>query len=189
MVSEERIEFDGDWGYTVIYRATAPDGRASEMDGSCMASEKRGAMCTVHNVRAHAHTRAKNRAISDLVGFGEVSADELGPDAFRDEPPSTQAAPPTGPPNEEVRKDGTTRTKGDGPISKAMAKPLWVASFKASELIHGKGDEHKFLCMDSVVEKLGYGKLYEVPASKIEEVKSLISAYPQAQQADGDINF
>lgn len=32
---------------------------------------------TEHNVRAHAHTRAFNRAVSDLVGFGEVSAEEV----------------------------------------------------------------------------------------------------------------
>jgi hypothetical protein len=30
-----------------------------------------------HNVRGHAHTRAFNRAVSNLVGFGEVSADEM----------------------------------------------------------------------------------------------------------------
>lgn len=31
-----------------------------------------------HNVRSHAHTRAFNRAVSNLVGFGEVSAEEIG---------------------------------------------------------------------------------------------------------------
>jgi hypothetical protein len=31
---------------------------------------------TEHNVRSHAHTRAYNRAVSNLVGFGEVSAEE-----------------------------------------------------------------------------------------------------------------
>ena len=48
-------------------------------DGSCFASEKTGGRlrATEHNVRAHAHTRAQNRAISGLVGFGEVSADEM----------------------------------------------------------------------------------------------------------------
>lgn len=35
---------------------------------------------TEHNVRSHAHTRAFNRAVSNLVGFGEVSADELTDD-------------------------------------------------------------------------------------------------------------
>ena len=32
---------------------------------------------TEHNVRGHASTRAFNRAVSDLVGFGEVSAEEV----------------------------------------------------------------------------------------------------------------
>lgn len=32
---------------------------------------------TEHNVRSHAHSRAFNRAVSNLVGFGEVSAEEV----------------------------------------------------------------------------------------------------------------
>jgi hypothetical protein len=84
IVIVDRIEIDGDWGYDAIVRATSDDGRTSDGDGSCMASEKSGGSDTVHNVRSHAVTRAKNRAISDLVGFGEVSADELGPDASGD---------------------------------------------------------------------------------------------------------
>lgn len=32
---------------------------------------------TEHNVRSHAHTRAYNRAVSNLVAFGEVSAEEV----------------------------------------------------------------------------------------------------------------
>lgn len=35
---------------------------------------------TEHNVRGHATTRAFNRAVSDLVGFGEVSAEEIEQD-------------------------------------------------------------------------------------------------------------
>lgn len=35
-----------------------------------------------HNIYATAATRAKNRAISDLVGGGEVSAEEMGADAY-----------------------------------------------------------------------------------------------------------
>jgi hypothetical protein len=37
-----------------------------------------------HNVRAHAHTRAFNRAVSNLCGFGEVSAEEMERDAETD---------------------------------------------------------------------------------------------------------
>ena len=52
-------------------------GHYQEGDGSCEMSEKNPNQRTVHNVRAHAVTRAKNRAIMDLVGFGDVTADEI----------------------------------------------------------------------------------------------------------------
>tara|TARA_R110000751_G_scaffold22447_4_gene63324 strand:- start:687 stop:1253 length:567 start_codon:yes stop_codon:yes gene_type:complete len=68
----------GDWGWLCTYRAAAPNGRVADGDGSCFASEKKGGQGTVHNVRAHAHTRSYNRAVSNLVGFGEVSAEEMG---------------------------------------------------------------------------------------------------------------
>ncbi|MFQ5515931.1 MAG: hypothetical protein ACE5FG_16105 [Myxococcota bacterium] len=79
LVSEARFSTDDgeDWGYSIVYRATAPNGAACCGDGACQASEKRTGQDTVHNVRAHAHTRAVNRAISNLVGFGEVSAEEM----------------------------------------------------------------------------------------------------------------
>jgi len=69
-----------DYLYTVTYKATAPGGRSATGDGSCSAAEKtRGKLrATEHNVRSHAHTRAYNRAVSNLVGFGEVSAEEIG---------------------------------------------------------------------------------------------------------------
>lgn len=46
-----------------------------------------------HNVRSHAHSRAFNRAVSNLVGFGEVSAEEVDRDAPLDPPPTTQTEP------------------------------------------------------------------------------------------------
>jgi hypothetical protein len=39
--------------------------------------KRRPSQATVHNIRSHAHTRAYNRAVSNLVGFGEVSAEEI----------------------------------------------------------------------------------------------------------------
>src|SRR4030095_10965905 len=76
---QERIVTDDDWGYRVTYRATSPSGNYADGDGCCMASEKnKGRMtATEHNVRSHCHTRAFNRAVSNLVGFGEVSAEEI----------------------------------------------------------------------------------------------------------------
>lgn len=70
---EESDEF----GWRVVYRATSPNGQFAEGDGACEYDEKADNMATEHNVRSHAHTRAFNRAISNLVGFGEVSAEEV----------------------------------------------------------------------------------------------------------------
>ena len=81
LTSEQRTKQDDDWGWIVIYSAEASNGRRADGDGSCFASEKidreGNIIATVHNVRAHAHTRAYNRAVSNLVGFGEVSAEEM----------------------------------------------------------------------------------------------------------------
>jgi hypothetical protein len=61
--------------YTV--RATAPNGRQSVGVGICSIFEPRGFANSEHDIPATAHTRAKNRAFSDLFGLGEVSADEV----------------------------------------------------------------------------------------------------------------
>lgn len=76
---------------------------------------------TEHNVRSHAHTRAFNRAVSNLVGFGEVSAEEVdrdehqpGADAAAARPVGSgatpaaqpQPAPPAGQPS--AAADGVT---------------------------------------------------------------------------------
>lgn len=82
-VSERRFaEDDGTVRYEVIYRATAPNGQFMDGDGACTTTEKtdrsgRVIVNSEHNTRATAHTRAKNRAISDLIGGGEVTAEEL----------------------------------------------------------------------------------------------------------------
>ena len=60
------------WHYTV--KATAPNGVSQDGEGSCTSTEKGGK--SEHDTRATAHTRAKSRAISDLIGFGQVSAEE-----------------------------------------------------------------------------------------------------------------
>ena len=59
--------------FYALYRATHPSGAFADGDGSDYA----GSIEEYHNARATAHTRAKNRAIADLVGGGEVSAEEM----------------------------------------------------------------------------------------------------------------
>lgn len=100
---EERIE-DQDEGkvriYHYTYRAIAPNGRYADAVGSASTEEREWAH-EEHDVRALAQTRSCNRAISNLVAGGEVSAEEMvGTERMRPRspPPPRPAAPATTPP-------------------------------------------------------------------------------------------
>ncbi len=102
-IVNQRIERDGDGSpvrATVVVRALhGPTGQYSDGDGHCSVSEDRfsgprGNKSKLENdLTATATTRAKNRAISDLVGMGDVSAEEMdvrsgppfGPDSDKDD--------------------------------------------------------------------------------------------------------
>jgi len=78
-----------------VFRALAPNGQVQDGDGYCSIDEPRfasqkGRQKIENDLRATATTRAKNRAISDLVGMGEVSAEEV--DARGNAGPDWQAA-------------------------------------------------------------------------------------------------
>lgn len=78
---EERKEYHVDkpnyyFVIEVTAKAIAMNGRHMVGTGSC-ASNERGFAHLEHDVRTTAETRAKNRAISDLIGGGEVSAEEV----------------------------------------------------------------------------------------------------------------
>lgn len=102
-VIDEKLEFD-ETGQIVSARyrvkATLPNGRSTEGVGVCTIYDKiryhpsakydadtetpsnfilRGRFSNAeHDVPSTAHTRAKNRGISDLIGAGDVSAEEMG---------------------------------------------------------------------------------------------------------------
>jgi hypothetical protein len=81
-ISDEIIESskstrnDGSFVWTFKIRAKAPNGRYTEAIASCD-SKERSFTHLEHDVQATAQTRAKSRAISDLIGAGDVSAEEL----------------------------------------------------------------------------------------------------------------
>jgi hypothetical protein len=78
ITSIEHETRDGIYIVRARAKATAPSGRVSEEIGACDSSEFSGAIAaTVHNIETKAATRAINRAISNLVGGGEVSAEEF----------------------------------------------------------------------------------------------------------------
>lgn len=62
---------------TVTARAYLPDGRFSDNIGICESSELIYIGKTAQNTAATALTRAVNRCISDLIGSGELSAEEI----------------------------------------------------------------------------------------------------------------
>lgn len=85
---------------TAIWRAIAPSGRAMEGDGYCSVEEDRFKQASSrkkleNDLRATATTRAKNRAISDLVGMGAVSAEEVSAGGHDDAPSWTAPASDT----------------------------------------------------------------------------------------------
>lgn len=57
--------------------ATLPNGRSVESDALCSRSEKGKQKVSDHTIISTAKTRATNRAISELIGAGEVSSDEM----------------------------------------------------------------------------------------------------------------
>ena len=76
----------------VIARAIAPSGRFQDGDGYCSIDEPRfekaaGRRKIENDLRTTAATRAKNRAISDLLGTGEVSAEEITGESGEHGPP------------------------------------------------------------------------------------------------------
>ena len=69
------------------------------------------AQATEHNIRSHAHTRAFNRAVSNLVGFGEVSAEEVDRD---DHANGSPAPAPTERGNSAAGQDARSRVAPSG---------------------------------------------------------------------------
>lgn len=76
IIKEEKINVDDGFMWKIMVRTLAPNGRVATGVGVCDSRERNWAH-PEHDVYATCHTRAKNRAISDLVGGGEVSAEEM----------------------------------------------------------------------------------------------------------------
>ena len=65
--------------WRIHVKASSTSGRSAVGVGSCSTRERAFAHIE-HDVYATAHTRAKNRAISDILGSGETSAEEIEPE-------------------------------------------------------------------------------------------------------------
>lgn len=76
IVDERRETMEGGFQWKIKVICIAPNGRECEGVGICASTERKFAH-PEHDVYATAHTRSKNRAISDMIAAGEVSAEEL----------------------------------------------------------------------------------------------------------------
>ena len=77
ILEQERNDSDDrSFTWRIVVEVTAPNGRTCAGVGICDSRERKFAHVE-HDVYATAHTRAKSRAISDMVAGGAVSAEEL----------------------------------------------------------------------------------------------------------------
>lgn len=77
IIKEERQDReDGSFSWRIDVEAVAPNGRSCIGIGACD-SRERNFVHLEHDVYATAHTRAKSRAISDMIAGGAVSAEEV----------------------------------------------------------------------------------------------------------------
>jgi hypothetical protein len=77
IVEQERTDReDGSFMWRIVVEVKAPQGRTSTGVGICDSKERSFAH-PEHDVYATSHTRAKNRAISDMIAGGAVSAEEM----------------------------------------------------------------------------------------------------------------
>ncbi len=73
---EKTTREDDSFYWRIVTMVTAPNGRTSVGVGICDSKERNFAHVE-HDVYSTAHTRAKNRATSDMVAGGVVSAEEM----------------------------------------------------------------------------------------------------------------
>lgn len=79
IVRVEKEDLNGIFCATVTVRAVAPWGQHAEEVGACATDEATGRrQITTADAIATAATRATNRAVSNLIAMGEVSAEEIG---------------------------------------------------------------------------------------------------------------
>ena len=126
IVSIERIPSegrtkDGEFQYRIVARALhKPTGRSSIGVAAASNTEKSGWSHEEHDVFTLCHTRSKNRAIADLVGGGEVSAEEIVPDTANQRPPGKPEQPETG-----------TAAKTESPVPPAPRPEEWTPKVPA----------------------------------------------------------
>ena len=99
----------------ITVRAYTHNGREAHGIGAAEPVEK-GRKLGFHDIIATAHTRAKSRAIADLVGAGEVSAEEIGTLDHVDVPVPQKPLAPAMPAHFDPVRELLESTPGDADV-------------------------------------------------------------------------
>ena len=176
--------------FTVL--AWTPAGRQSDGWGNCSKFENRGFNKPNHDIPATAMTRATNRAISDLIGAGEVSAEEMDHNKYKKKPSSGQNGkkPASSKPkpatdeeaaNDIIDADFKVKDKKPKPAKKDDAEQVNMAPINAQELKGINEEYDKWLntvedlevtqdeAYNQAQELLGEQKLTPTEIKKVEE--------------------
>lgn len=188
-ISDEVIEKEiiRDDNYQIIsatfyVKATAPNGRSGIGTASCSIFDKvknsdmdqpsnfelRKRFNNAENdVIGTAHTRAKSRAISDLVGMGEVSAEEMAEMGVIDKPKKVSVKPKVNPKPKSVQdkaKKGTpipVQTKNLGKPKKPKVTPKKDAEVVEVEVVEMGGDTPSKSIKDMIDENAAIKRVVE----------------------------
>ena len=170
ILESERVDReDGSFYWRIVVEAEADNGRKSTGVGICDSKERKFAHVE-HDVFATCHTRAKNRAISDMVAGGVVSAEEM--ESSAKEVPRGKSKDSVL--NDVALKDGwnwdrVIRELGEDIQAKQKELGEDVVSFESAAVI--------------VARKEG---IAETPAAVSKELLSDFKKPPQVQDLDTD---
>jgi hypothetical protein len=169
----------------VWIRAVAPNGQFGDGDGYCSADEGRfkswkGRLKLENDLRSTATTRAKNRATADLVGMGEVSAEEITPADDSDDE-ATQALAAGAPASEQLRRaalDALARLVGSLEGAQQAAEAI-KADHGYQPVAAGRALCHAAIASNRAKQAAAHGD----PADKHQRLDARVEHADQAEAA------
>lgn len=181
ILESRRDDFGGEILYTYRVRVSAPNGAYADAEMSCSSKEPFGRGKPESAVMAMAQTRAFNRAISDLVGGGEVSAEEMSEDSPSNGGSSAPAYEAPRPSAAPAAANPIQPRNPDAPRSEQQAKKLFalirekglsVEQVKLRSAAMFKKDSTKTLTMGEMSQLIDYyDKFPAKPAQKPEAAR------------------
>lgn len=185
VVSVGKEVFEGVFIATVTVRASAPWGQTAESVGACGTDEATGRrVITIADAIATAETRATNRAVSNLIAMGEVSAEEMSkgaPQRTSTPAQTTSTSAPSGTPPFRTFKMPFGKTKG--------TLLMDMADDQLSSAIEWAASKDKFVEFQEAAEKeLEYRANHSNPPSKVQQEWAPLPSAPLIPD-EADIPF